>query len=410
MARFAYSLIVLATLIGSTPAAPPRKAKDDPQAEEKLEAASRRQVENLSADVKKRIETAKKSIGIVRAGNGHGTGFLVAPGVLATNSHVIAGALVKDLTVQFPSPQDPNPKPLPLKLLYEDREADLALLAVETDKPHLTVAGRDRLREGMAVMLIGNPSEFRDEAALNAVSSGNCVELVTNVAPGKKANYFKTSAYAVGGNSGGPALCAATGEVIGVTTRRSSVDEGCVGICLPGHEIAAALRVIGPKETWTKRADTLATCHAAAVAFDALNGGERTQSIRDLAGIAADAWLKQAEKKKNQTVEIVIGDRKYPFDAGMRLLHERMTASVNAAKKALAAARTVQPVPDRLMIGLVELSKQCEEVTDLAGKPLRTKVPLTGVQAYFNRIKVVRADIEKQTTATKKQLDDLNGK
>jgi hypothetical protein len=402
-------------------AGPPRTLVGDRTTEQivaDLEDANRRALAALADAARRRVETAKASVAIIRGPRGHGSGFVVAPGVLATNAHVAAVGMVKDLTVQFASPADPNPRPLPARLLYADREADLALLAIDSERPPLPFADPESVRVGIPVAMIGNPGEqgFRRDTAVNYVTVGKCVELVTNVL-GKKSNYLKTSAYVIGGNSGGPAINLETGAVVGVVTFRGSLDEGCCGICLPGRAIATALRAIGPRDGWDKRTGDLAAVHAAALAYDALQGDDRNgdPGVWALGGNAADGMLKYLELKaegKNPkpmkgegNERRVISEREW--------IEERtnpMDRRVKSAKTYLASVRDHPAVPEKARVGLIEMINSCEELTSLIRKPLKTKLPKEELKPYFARIKDVRGEIEKRSAAVMKALDEANGK
>ena len=85
------------------------------------------------------------SVALVKGHASSGTGFLVKPGIVATNAHVIDGEFMSSLEVRFPSAPEGKQGPFPAELLYEDPKRDLAFLAVSSD------LARDRYR---AVVLV----------------------------------------------------------------------------------------------------------------------------------------------------------------------------------------------------------------------------------------------------------------
>ena len=65
------------------------------------------------------------SVALVKGLSSSGTGFLVRPGIVATNSHVIDEEFISGLEVRFPSASEGKQGPLPAELLYEDPKRDL---------------------------------------------------------------------------------------------------------------------------------------------------------------------------------------------------------------------------------------------------------------------------------------------
>ena len=114
-----------------------------------------------TADIVARCEP---SVALIDGKAGSGTGFLVAPGILATNSHVIDGEFIGNLEIRFPSADEARKGPVQAELLYEDAKRDLAFLAVKTDLPALQSRSpigiaRGRMSPSSAIPgLMGRPS------------------------------------------------------------------------------------------------------------------------------------------------------------------------------------------------------------------------------------------------------------
>jgi hypothetical protein len=111
----------------------------------------------------------ERSIAIVSGRFSTGTGFLVRPGLLATNAHVVSDERIENILIAFPSVETGAVK---TEILFEDPRRDLALLAVPTDLPRLEVESAYRFRRGQDVTVIGNPSVNSKLILKNAVSRG----------------------------------------------------------------------------------------------------------------------------------------------------------------------------------------------------------------------------------------------
>jgi S1-C subfamily serine protease len=161
----------------------------------------------------------KSAIAYVQHKKGSGTAFLIRPGVLATNNHVIQGAAhIDDVRARFISMNDLAVTALPVKLLYRDRARDLALLAVDSDRKPLPLAEGREIRRGLPIAVVGHPRRpgLGGAQEVHAVSEGT----VEGLAMGRehKNPWYHLKADAFPGNSGGPVVDRKTGEVVGVLT------------------------------------------------------------------------------------------------------------------------------------------------------------------------------------------------
>jgi S1-C subfamily serine protease len=150
---------------GTSPAPPPSSpSRPDPEpdfviAARAAAAASAKVIAPpervmTTADI---VDESERSVALIKGKSSSGTGFLVAPGLLVTNAHVIANERISDLEVRFPSADGPNKGPSAVELMDEDRSRDLAILAIRSKLPPLRVAPAYRYRKGEDVTVIGNP-------------------------------------------------------------------------------------------------------------------------------------------------------------------------------------------------------------------------------------------------------------
>ena len=113
-------------------------------------------------------------------------------------------------------------------MVGQDRETDLALIKVESEKPLLAapLGDSNQLKPGQWVMAIGNPLVYDHTVTVGVISALNR-NLGTNIFD----NFIQTDAAINFGNSGGP-LLNIKGEVIGINTLISSQGTG-IGFAIP---------------------------------------------------------------------------------------------------------------------------------------------------------------------------------
>ena len=118
------------------------------------------------------VARSEASVALVKGHASSGTGFVVKPGVIATNAHVIDGEFISNLEIRFPSAPQGKQGPFPVELLFEDPKRDLAFLGVASEHSALEIAATYTFLKGEDVMVIGNPG-LGDEVVLeNAISRG----------------------------------------------------------------------------------------------------------------------------------------------------------------------------------------------------------------------------------------------
>ncbi|MBL8798302.1 MAG: trypsin-like peptidase domain-containing protein [Planctomycetia bacterium] len=172
---------------------------------------------------------ARISFKLGKKEGGGGTGFVVRPGVIATNAHVIEDALGEELSVFYPSAKDINKTAFPAKVIYFDRKRDLAFLAVEPKVPVLRIADKFEFRSGKQITIIGCPGLGATQLE-NAVSTG-VLSTKTEV---EKIPYYQLGAAVNPGNSGGPVFDN-KGQIIGVVTLKSTMQES-IAFCIPWQD------------------------------------------------------------------------------------------------------------------------------------------------------------------------------
>ena len=161
-----------------------------------------------------------------------GSGFVVAPGVVVTNAHVVAGIAQPQIIV--------GDQGFPARPVLVDPSLDLAVLRTSAPLgPPLSLAGSLAPR-GTQAAIVGYPENGSEHDSQAAVSDsfdavGRDIYgggLVTR-------QVYELAATVLPGNSGGPVV-GADGRVLGVVFSRSTVDPN-VGYALTSGAVAGAI-------------------------------------------------------------------------------------------------------------------------------------------------------------------------
>jgi S1-C subfamily serine protease len=202
---------------------------------------------------------------------GSGSGFLVRPGLLATNAHVLEGEFIGSMEIHFPSADEGKKGPHAAELVYEDVKRDLALLAVNTTLPPLRIAPSYSFRRGEDITVIGNPGRDDDVVLENAISRG-VMSTRTKI---EGQDYYQLGVAINPGNSGGPVFDS-TGQVIGIATRASARKES-LAYSIPVDELQAAIEKQARQSPEQSR--RVASQHRLLSAVQCLGGGGAWYSL-----------------------------------------------------------------------------------------------------------------------------------
>ena len=185
-------------------------AADNPKAKQKEKEPAAKSVEELATELKPCIVvvTAK---GRESKKDSLGTGFIVhADGLIATNMHVIGDG--RALVVEMAD----GKKFDVISIVATDRARDLALIKIDAKNlPTLPLGDSDKLKDGQAVVALGNPQGLKHSVVAGIVSGRrdidgqSMIQLAIPLEPG---------------NSGGP-LVDMQGQVQGIITLKSLVTE-----------------------------------------------------------------------------------------------------------------------------------------------------------------------------------------
>jgi len=189
------------------------------------------------------LARVKKSTALVEGKGGAGSGFIIRPGILISNAHVIDGELLEDLKVRFVSLEETDPKPIKPVLLYKDRRRDLAIFRIEGSQPPLTFCGPETALEGLKVAVVGNPVQPGGALKIGEVTFG-ALKAPARLDDGQI--FYQLDATAAPGNSGGPVISEKSGEVVGVLT--AGLRGQATTYCIPFGEVNKALNRLPPAD------------------------------------------------------------------------------------------------------------------------------------------------------------------
>jgi S1-C subfamily serine protease len=148
--------------------------------------------------------------------NQTGTGFVVSPGRVVTNAHVVAG-------VTEPVVQIPGGGALPARVVYFDTRRDLAVLAVDNLRPAPLPLGSE-LPDGSPAAFAGYPhgGPFQSKpATVQDIATLLVPDIYGNNAAPE--SVYRLAGDVQPGNSGGP-LLTTDGQVVGVIFAKATND------------------------------------------------------------------------------------------------------------------------------------------------------------------------------------------
>lgn len=170
------------------------------------------------------IQAILRSVAVVTIpGEGHGSGFVAAPGVLATNYHVIEDAVINDLQISFPDNDELAGRLLSAELIHVSIRDDLAFVGFRADVKPLGIKDQYEHVNGQRVVAIGSPGSGGDGPTLENLTTDGRLGPELTLDDGIER--WALSMAVNGGNSGGPLVDATSGEVMGVIVAKFTKTE-----------------------------------------------------------------------------------------------------------------------------------------------------------------------------------------
>jgi serine protease Do len=184
-----------------------------------------------------------------------GSGFIVdSSGYIITNNHVIDKA--DKIYVRLSTDPDggPDTEGRPAKVIGVDKDTDIAVIKIETEKPLPTVklGNSDGAQVGDWVLAVGSPFGLSQTVSAGIVSAKNRSidePSPSGISQSQFQRFIQTDAAINPGNSGGP-LVDMAGNVIGMNTAiyTQSMGSQGVGFAMPSNIIASVYNMlIGPE-------------------------------------------------------------------------------------------------------------------------------------------------------------------
>jgi S1-C subfamily serine protease len=298
-------------------AKPPEKVRPTPEVKE-VKPLTREEIFSRCAP----------SVALVRGRVSTGTGFVVGPGLLATNAHVIGDEWEEDLKVYFPSASVKEKGPLPAKLVWVARKRDLAFLAVKSAQRPLEVTKEYRFRPAQDVLVIGNPGLGADLVLENAV----CAGVMSTRTRLDSLDFYQLNIAINPGNSGGPVLDAGA-QVIGVVAAKANQKEA-IGFCIPVEDLRAGM-TRAAKQSEADR-ERVASRHRLEVVFFALLRGGLYYLD------AADQYAVAMRERK-------LAERQAEWKPRLQVVHGYLFAGFDRQREAVAVDELVaESVRDNL--------------------------------------------------------------
>ena len=181
-----------------------------------------------------------------------GSGFFVAPHLIATNIHCVVGTttvLVEPVNLRVPYPVT--------DVVAFDDKTDLVILQISTEGMPLPLADSDTVKKGERVYAVRCTGDgIEDKGARGAITEGTLHGIRSNDA------HLRLKTVLSPGNSGGPIINRA-GEVIGIAVSAGSSATGTseddpreFAYAIPSNTVKALLAEVEeaePFETWRQR-------------------------------------------------------------------------------------------------------------------------------------------------------------
>lgn len=186
------------------------------------------------------VKDALESVAVVRLPDGHGSGFVAAPGIIVTNYHVIRLSRIADVRIGFPDNPSVRGRLFSAQLLAEDPIADLAILRVPCDVTPLTINESFQHSNGQKVVAIGSPGTGGPDGGMlaNLTTDGR---LGPQYPLSNGSTWWALAMSINPGNSGGPIIHATSGHVVGVVVAKFTKTES-QALAVPLPKLVETLR------------------------------------------------------------------------------------------------------------------------------------------------------------------------
>ncbi|MEL9940333.1 MAG: trypsin-like peptidase domain-containing protein [Ignisphaera sp.] len=200
----------------------------------------------ISSDISRLVEDIKESVVTIiteiphlftlfgyRPFTGFGSGFVIEPGYIITNAHVVRNAVSVNVLYHDGSSEEAT-------VLAVDHQRDLALLRVRRSVKPIELGDSDAVKVGELVLAIGSPLGLPGPSVTLGVVSATGRTIVGEDIILE--DLIQTDAAINPGNSGGP-LINVEGQAIGVTTAIIPYAQG-IGFAIPINSVRRFLEML----------------------------------------------------------------------------------------------------------------------------------------------------------------------
>ena len=315
--------------------------------------------------------------------NALGSGFVIsADGFIVTNNHVVENTT--DIQVTFT-----DGTTMEAELLASDKETDLALLKVNTNKELAFVkfGDSDTAKVGNWVMAIGNPFGLGGTVTAGIVSARG------RMLAGRYDNYIQTDASINRGNSGGP-LFDLDGNVIGVNSAIISPSGGSIGLgfAIPSNlanNIISQLMTSGEiKRAWLgvriqEVTDEIAKSVGLDKTYGALVQGLTAESPAALAGVKEGDIIVEFDGKEVESQKILprlVAEAEIAEKAKVKVWREEKFINLSVTLGIQPSAEVLANIENKISsVSIKELGIRVKSISQEDRSRLELGNNLTGV-------------------------------